>query len=410
MFPQWWRGLLQKGCRRLPQKVMKGLPGENAVVGLPAFEHIVSRLQEQGYTVYGTVNEKGAGIFRPLGGVEELSLRCTGGTLPPKYLWYPPWETLFTYDRLAETIRTDIEAAKKAVFGIRPCDVHALLALDEVFLGGEYSDPYYKGRREDLPLVVFNCVESGDTCFCSSMGTGPGLDHDYDLLITGLDRTKDRQDERDPAERHWTEHAQAERDPVKHNRAEDLAFSRVEGNMAGRFLLEVGSSRGGELVQGLRGESPQDEDYRVKQRRLEEAAAGARITLETEDLPRLMEQGHDHPYWREITDKCFGCANCTSVCPTCYCADIFDETDFTLTETRRKRRWSWCFLVEFGTVHGGNFREERIDRLRQFMQHKLNFSVGQYGFFHCVGCGRCIVWCPANIDIAQTGRVIRGDA
>jgi ferredoxin len=351
---------------------MQGLAGEDAVVARTAFNDIVAGLQERGYTVYGTVNEKGAGIFRPLGGAGELSLRCTGSTMPPKYLWYPPFETLFTYDRQTGEFHTGIEPVKHAVFGIRPCDVHALLALDEVFLGGEYHDPYYRARRVDLPLVVFNCVEMGDTCFCSSMGTGPGLDHDYDLLLTGLGGTNGDGDE--------------------------------------HFLLEVGSSRGGELVRGLRGEAALPEDYQVKRRRLQETAAGARITLNTEDLPRLMHDGHDHPYWQEIADKCFGCANCTSVCPTCYCADIFDETDFSLLETKRKRRWSWCFLVEFGSVHGGNFREKRIDRLRQFMQHKLNFSVGQYGLFHCVGCGRCIAWCPANIDIAQTGRVIRGDA
>jgi hypothetical protein len=364
----------------MPQKVMQGLAGEDAIVGRTAFNDIVTRLQKRGYTVYGTVNEKGAGIFRPLGGIEDLSLRCAGGTLPPKYLWYPPSETLFTYDRQTGEFHTGIEPVKHAVFGIRPCDVHALLALDEVFLGGEYRDPYYRARRVDLPLVVFNCVEAGDTCFCSSMGTGPGLDHDYDLLITELGR--------------------AQRAPA----------SGRDGKGSERWLLEVGSGRGGELVRGLRVETAREEDYSAKQRRLEEAAAGARIALHTEDLPRLMHEGQGHPYWREIACRDFNCANCTSVCPTCYCADIFDETDFSLRETKRKRRWSWCFLVEFAAVHGGNYREERIDRLRQFIQHKLNFSVGQYGFFHCVGCGRCIVWCPANIDIAQTGRVIRGDA
>jgi ferredoxin len=351
----------------MPYKAMQGFSGEDAVVDRITVNAIVSRLQERGYTVYGTVNEKGAGIFRPLGSADELSLRCTGGTLPPKYLWYPPVETLFSYNRQTGQFDTEIEQQRNAVFGIRPCDVHALLALDEVFLGGDYRDPYYRARRVDLPLVVFNCVEAGDTCFCSSMGTGPGLTHDYDLLITDLGRSE-------------------------------------------RFLLEVGSSRGGELAQGLQGEATGEEDYQVKRRRLQETAAGERIRLNTDDLPRLMQDGHDHPYWQEIACKDFNCANCTSVCPTCYCADIFDETDFSLTETRRKRRWSWCFQTEFAEVHGGNFRQERIDRLRQFIQHKLNFSVGQYGFFHCVGCGRCIVWCPANIDIARTGSIIRGDA
>ena len=136
----------------MPSKLMQGLAGEGAVVDRTAFGEIVARLQERGYTVYGTVNEKGAGIFRPLGGVEELSLRCTGGTLPPKHLWYPPFETLFTYDRQTGEFHTDIEPVKHAVFGIRPCDVHALLALDEVFLGGAYKDPHYR-RPTGRPAI-----------------------------------------------------------------------------------------------------------------------------------------------------------------------------------------------------------------------------------------------------------------
>lgn len=340
---------------------------EKAVVNQTAFAFILDRLQAQSYTVYGTVNEKGTGVFKPLENLTDFSLRCTGGTLPPKHIWYRPEETLFTYDRSGNHLKTEISLVKQAVFGIRPCDVHALLALDEVFLGSTYLDPYYWARRAELLLIVFNCVEAGDTCFCASLGTGPALEHDYDLLFTALGK---------------------------------------KGGEEG-YLLEVGSSAGGELVQGLGGEEASEEDYREKQRRLAEAAPGRRITLETDQLPRLMREGFKHPYWEEVAGKCFACANCTSVCPTCYCADLFDETDFSLRETRRKRRWSWCFLGEFAAVHGGNFREKRIDRLRQFMQHKLNFSVGQYGFFHCVGCGRCLVWCPANIDLTQMARVIR---
>lgn len=355
------------------KKVLKGFAGENIVVSRSAFALILERLLNLGYTVYGTVNEKGAGVFRPLNDINEFSLRCTGGTLPPKYIWYRPFETLFVHDRKTGNIDADFSPVKHAVFGIRPCDVHALIALDEVFLGGSHIDPYYWSRRVDLIIVAFNCVEAGDTCFCSSMGTGPGLKHDYDLLITELEGKND-----------------------------STSFSE-------RYLLEVGSSTGGKLVQGLEGEEVKKEDYEEKDLRLEEAARSSRITLNTDSLPEIMQAGYKHPYWEEVTAKCFACANCTSVCPTCYCADIFDETDFSLRETRRIRRWSWCFQVEFAAVHGGNYREKRIDRLRQFVQHKLNFSVGQYGFFHCVGCGRCIVWCPANIDIAQIGRVIRGE-
>lgn len=284
--------------------------------------------------------------------------------MPPKHLWYQPWETLFTVRRDNGYLTWETPVVKQAVFGIRPCDVHALLALDEVFLSHAPPDPYYQGRRQGTFILAANCIEAGETCFCASMGTGPGLSHDYDLLLTELDH---------------------------------------------EFLLEVGSEPGAALACQLHGKEPTTSDWDLKEHLLQKAAAGSQVTLNTDRLPEIMQSSANHPYWEEVTAKCFACANCTSVCPTCYCADIFDETDLSLHETKRKRRWSWCFLVEFGAVHGGNFRESRIDRLKQFMQHKLNFSVGQYDFFHCVGCGRCIVWCPANIDIAQTARVIRGD-
>ncbi len=240
----------------------------------------------------------------------------------------------------------------------------ALAALDRVFRFPGGPDPYYEARRRDLVLVAFNCWESGETCFCASMGTGPGL-----------------------------------------ARAWDLAATRLE---EGVFLLEVGSRTGGRLVVGLRALRPAAGDFRRKEEVLAGAAAEQKGGLAAAGLPEAVREAADHLYFEEVASKCFACANCTSVCPTCYCADIFDETDLALRRVLRKRRWCWCFLEEFATVHSGNYRAARSERLRQFVLHKLSFSVAQYGLFHCVGCGRCLVWCPANIDISQAGRVVAG--
>lgn len=357
-------------------------------------QSIYSGLTSEGYIVYGPVNEKGAGTFRPTLSLDEISFRTTGGTLPPKYIWYPPWEDLCEFRRegrqwryesiepgffmLGEAVDATLASCDRtsrnpaaflerpsppvAIFGIRPCDVHALHALDEVFIGNQYIDPYYAFRRRGLVIVTFNCVEAGDTCFCSSMGTGPGIAHDVDVVVTQL---------------------------------------------GGEYLVEVGSERGMSLVRDVTGRPPSELDWDRKADLLRKAS-DTRIKVDTDGLPELLNRNSEHPYWDEVAAKCYACANCTSVCPTCYCGDIFDQSNLSLSRMRRQRRWSWCFLVEFAAVNGGNFRERHRDRLKQFMQHKMNFSIDQYGFFHCVGCGRCIVWCPANIDIAQTVMTVTG--
>lgn len=359
---------------------------------------LYSNVASQGYLIYGTVNEKGAAVFRPTRSLADISIRTCGATLPPKYIWYPPWEDLceFTRDGRRWTYRKmdpglfahgglmdsflalnaerpessgavprsspDSSDLRIAIFGIRPCDVHALHALDEVFLGDRYIDPYYARRRRGLAVVAFNCVEPGDTCFCSSMGTGPGIDHDVDVVVTDLGST---------------------------------------------YLFEAGSDFGASLMRDIEGQTPSKPDFERKEELLRKAS-DTRIKVDTKSLPELLDRNREHPYWDEVAAKCYACANCTSVCPTCYCGDIFDQVNPSLTRVRRQRRWSWCFLVEFAAVNGGNFRERHRDRLKQFMQHKMNFSIDQYGFFHCVGCGRCIVWCPANIDIAQTVMTVTG--
>ena len=98
-----------------------------------------------------------------------------------------------------------------------------------------------------------------------------------------------------------------------------------------------------------------------------------------------------------------GCANCTLVCPTCFCTSV----GVGLRPRRRRvatteRTWDSCFTLGFGRVAGdANFRPRVADRYRQWLTHKFSTWWDQFGSTGCVGCGRCITWCPVGIDVRE---------
>ncbi len=106
----------------------------------------------------------------------------------------------------------------------------------------------------------------------------------------------------------------------------------------------------------------------------------------------------DHPIWDDIAARCLACTNCTLVCPTCFCSTVEDATDLLGTATRT-RRWDSCFSSDFSNLHGHPVRSSTRSKYRQWMTHKLSYWYDQFGMSGCVGCGRCITWCPVAIDI-----------
>jgi sulfhydrogenase subunit beta (sulfur reductase) len=251
------------------------------------------------------------------------------------------------------------------IFGIHPCDMHALSVLDRVFMS-DFVDSYYKKARSEIITVVLNCTKACEHGFCASMGTGPFLRirEGYDIEITPLTHAPDN--------------------------------SQV-------FLLEPGSPRGNALIERVIKKRPAGKRSReMKIQKEAEARAALTRTLDTQGLPELLAHTLEHPVYKRVAEeRCLGCTNCTMVCPTCYCYTLEDDTSFDLRATVRKRRWDSCQELNFAGVHGGNFRASREARLRQFITHKLGTWVRQYHCFGCVGCGRCIRWCPTGIDLVE---------
>ena len=253
-----------------------------------------------------------------------------------------------------------------AFLGVRPCDLHAIAIQDKVFLQRPYVDPGYRRRREDVFIVAVNCSQAGGTCFCASMGTGPKATSGFDLALTEV------------------------REAGRHS-----------------LIVEAGSPRGSELLAELPHRPARDEEREAAARSLDETATHMGRSLETRDLPTLLYRNLEHPRWDQVAERCLTCGNCTLVCPTCFCATVEDVTDLTGKQAERWRRWDSCFTMDFSYIHGGSVRYSAAARYRHWLTHKLGTWFDQFGMAGCVGCGRCITWCPAAIDITEEVRAIR---
>ncbi len=258
-----------------------------------------------------------------------------------------------------------------AFFGVRACELHAMAIQDRVFLGGQHVDPHYRARREGAFLVAVNCGQAGGTCFCASMHTGPRVPAGFDIALT------------------------------------ELLDNELPGNSEPRYVAEAGSARGAEMLAGLRGRLPQPADLAAADAVVERTAAEMGRALDTAGLRERLLQNPDHPRWDDAAERCLACGNCTMVCPTCFCTSVEEVASLSGDEAGRTRRWDSCFTLDFSYLHGGSVRTSTKARYRQWVTHKLATWVDQFGTSGCVGCGRCITWCPVGIDITEEARAIR---
>lgn len=366
---------------------------------------LVDALREQGYRTIAPQVVDGAIVYGELHSTDQLPVgfvdRQDGGTYRlersgtghfdyvvgpdslKKYM-FPPRETLLESIRRNgswEMTVPDQQPEPLAVIGVRSCDLHALAVQDKVFLDGPFVDPGYRARREELFLVAVNCRRAAPTCFCHSMNTGPATGEGFDLALTELEEY---------------------------------------------FVVEIGTPRGGDVMAATDWSpcTPQEiDEVRAVPKKLAEtmgsrppykqvdgAKEGPRQrTLDTSNIHDLLLENLDHPRWRKVAERCLACANCTMVCPTCFCASVEDVSDLTGDEVRRERTWDSCFTAEHSYMSTGTVRKTTASRYRQWMTHKLATWIDQFGESGCVGCGRCITWCPVGIDLTEEVAAIRGE-
>jgi len=367
--------------------------GDTCYLPKPGLQSLVAALQQEGYTVLGpavvdgviclqpiasaddiprgVVDEQDGGRYRLREGDPELHFQFAVGPDGPKHYLFPSLLKLFRLR--VEGSRFAIEERapappKLAFLGIRPCEVAAIMVQDRVFGSWEAgtfrceADPYYGQARSAAMILVVNCTRPGDTCFCVSMGTGPAARDGFDLALTELH---------------------------------------------GGFVVQVGSPRGAALVQKLPVREPSSTELELAALRLQLAASCMGRRLETEGLPEVLGKAIEHPHWDEVAKRCLGCTNCTQVCPTCFCSTVVDSTDLTGPGTTRTRLWESCYTHQFSYTTAGPVRTSIRARYRHWLRHKLSTWYDQFGVSGCVGCGRCITWCPVGIDLTVEAPAFR---
>jgi ferredoxin len=353
-------------------------------------DRLLAALRARGYEVRAPVARDGSVVFEVVSSAEELPWGWRDVQEPGRYRLersgrarafdvvhgpgsvkrhvFAPREELLQIEQPAHAkgFRAQArlpQARPLALLGVRACDLAGLAVQDRVFLGDRFPDPWYGARRRGLFLIGVSCTRSVSTCFCTSLGTGPEVTAGHDLALCELD---------------------------------------------GGFLARAGSTAGEAVLSELALPAAPPERLAQERRGLEACAAGMQRSLDPSVFPQLLYDNLDHPRWAEVAERCLSCGNCTLVCPTCFCHDERDEPRLDGTGSVRVREWDSCFNVQHAHVHGLNHRPRIQDRYRQWLVHKLASWIDQFGTSGCVGCGRCITWCPVGIDLVEEVAALSG--
>jgi formate hydrogenlyase subunit 6/NADH:ubiquinone oxidoreductase subunit I len=354
---------------------------------------LIAALLRRDYEVIGPVMRDGAIVYDSIQSIDDLPAGWTDEQEPGRYRlkrradgalfgyavgpqsWkkylHPSNIRLWSAERENGTFRIlnqEPRPKKRYAFlGVRSCDLAAIGVQDRVLLEDRHQDPIYATRREGVFIVAVQCIHAVSTCFCASMGTGPRARAGYDLALT-----------------------------------------EIVGNGEHRFLVQAGSEAGREVLAELEHRGSTEDDRQLAEAAVDGAAAAQVRRMDTTNIRELLYSNFEHPRWDNVAERCLACANCTLVCPTCFCTTVEDTSDLSGDHAERWRRLDSCFTLDFSYIHGGNVRASTKARYRQWMTHKLASWFDQFGSSGCVGCGRCISWCPVGIDITEEMQAIRG--
>jgi len=349
---------------------------------------LISTLSNDGYQIIGPTIDQGAIVYDEIESADELPRgwterqeagqyrlerrdddACFGYVVGPhswkRYL-FPPQAIMATADRtddgwLMQTPEPD--DVHFAFLGVRACEIAAIEVQDRTFLQGPYVDPIYQRRRENALIIAVNCTQAAPTCFCTSTNTGPKCRSGFDLALTEID----------------------------------------EG-----FMVEAGSDSGIALLPRLPVTQATDEQLATAEKARQQAVDQIKRTLDTDGIRNLLLGNLEHPRWGDVAERCLSCTNCTMVCPTCFCSSVTEVSDLTGDHVQRERQWDSCFNIDFSYMNGGVVRNNIRSRYRQWLTHKLASWHDQFDVSGCVGCGRCITWCPVGIDLTEEVAAIRG--
>ena len=322
----------------------------------------------------GVRDEQDGGHYRLEESEEDLYFEHVVGPDSAKRFLFPPHQNLFSFlvegeAFVVDEARSRSRAPKIALVGIRSCDLAAIRIQDRVF-GFDTEPPatecqldrYYCQAREQMFSVVVNCTRPGGTCFCDSMGTGPECSEGFDLALTEL---------------------------------------------GSGFLVRPGSQAGSSVTEELEVRDPSAAELELAELKLELAREHMGRKMSTKGVVELLDRAIEHHRWEEVAGRCLSCGNCTMVCPTCFCSTVIDTNELGSESILRSMHWESCYSHRFSYMTTGPHRSTIRGRYRHWLRHKLGTWWEQFGTSGCVGCGRCITWCPVGIDLTEEIAALR---
>ncbi|MGA9120850.1 MAG: 4Fe-4S dicluster domain-containing protein [Bacteroidota bacterium] len=354
---------------------------------LSGLDELFTELTHRGYDLYGPTVQDKAVVIDKISSVKDLPAGWTDrqeagayvlerrsdsalfgyvtGPVSWKKFLYPPRTRLLSLKRAGRGFAvagTQATTRPKplAFIGVRACELRALALLDRIFLEGPYADPEYAARRSTACVIAVDCMSPGGTCFCASMGTGPTPREGFDIGLTEICEDG----------RHF-------------------------------FVARHGSERGEEILSHIQGSSVSTDELKAVEVQQNASVAAMQRDVNLSHVSAVLPQMFEHQAWDDIARRCLACTNCTMVCPTCFCSTVEDTTDLGGSTAERWRTWDSCFVLGYSKVAGGNTRPSTKARYRQWVMHKFSYWIEQFGSPGCVGCGRCITWCPVGIDITS---------
>jgi len=349
------------------------------------FQRLIDALRARGHRVVAPVRRDEAIVYDEIERTEELPIGWTDeqdaaiyrlkrrddealfGYVVGPHSWKrflnPPVRRLWSAERTGRGfhIAPEVdETPRYAFLGVRACELRAMEIQDKVFASGDYPDPLYVARRQAAFVIAVNCGQAGGTCFCVSMNSGPKAKSGYDVALTEV---------------------------------------LEEGRHC--FVVESGSEAGESLLAELPLAPAGEFELGAARRAVERAEGqmGRTMPCSPAELKAVVLANPDHSRWDDVASRCLSCANCTMVCPTCFCSTVEDVTDLSGDHAERWLKQDSCFTLDFSYVRGGSVRTSTKARYRQWLTHKLGTWFDQFGESGCVGCGRCVTWCPAAIDL-----------
>jgi len=290
--------------------------------------------------------------------IERMALRQIRAAEPIKGFLFKPRERVAKFP---ERLEPEPVKTPTLLFGVKGCDLRGILVHKQMFLAGEFADPFFAERLKNTALVGADCPAPQPSCFCNLLGLNPYVTEEVDISLTVLD----------------------------------------DG-----WLIEVLSARGRDLIAGLKdGFQPAGSD--LIQRREAQRATAVKILKKQNPqdwnpyLPKAIEERtKDTEFWQDGAEDCVECFGCLLTCPTCFCYLLYDAGNAERFE--RARVWDFCYIPMYARVGGGaNPRPGFLQRfINRFHCKFMNFK-NQHGVYACSGCGRCFTTCMGRIDIRK---------